>query len=147
MACDPNAKCADHDHDHDHDHDADSTKTVDDTEQFARALESLTAVLDTEFARSLVSIASEAIRRRCSLDAQAAERHEKVLAAQVQVANRWAWVFTGCVLFSFAFLAGVVWMLKDNSDALLPVVTALVGLIAGTGGGWVFGQRATKIHE
>lgn len=118
-----------------------------DAEQVGEALEALTKVLDTEFARSLVTLGRDAIRRRIELDAKASERHEKVLAAQLKVANRWSWVFGLCVLLSFGFLTAVIWLLKDTPDALLPVVTALVGLIAGTGGGWVFGHKAAKIQE
>ncbi|NRA58915.1 MAG: hypothetical protein HRU13_12445 [Phycisphaerales bacterium] len=116
-------------------------------EEVSEALNALKTVLDSKGVHKFRSIVEAKHTRQVELDAQATERHQKVLAAQVQVANKWPWVFLGCVLLSFAFLLGVIWMLKDNSEALLPVVTALVGLIAGTGGGWVFGHRASKIHE
>jgi hypothetical protein len=43
-----------------------------------------------------------------------------------------------------AFLGIVLWMFKGERDTLLPVLTALSGLIAGAGGGFIFGQRQVK---
>ena len=115
--------------------------------EVADALDALRIVLNSKVANKFLSIIETKHTRQIELDAKANERHEKVLEAQIKVANRWSWVFGFCVLFSFGFLTAVIWLLKDSPDALLPVVTALVGLIAGTGGGWVFGHKATKIQE
>jgi 4-hydroxybenzoate polyprenyltransferase len=42
------------------------------------------------------------------------------------------------LMISLGFLALVVWWLREERETLLPVLTAVVGLIAGTGGGCVF---------
>jgi len=39
------------------------------------------------------------------------------------------------------FLGIVMWMFRTDRETLLPVLTAIIGLIAGAGGGFIFGQQ------
>lgn len=49
--------------------------------------------------------------------------------------------FLAGLVICLAFIGGVVWVFRDDKDTLLPVLTALIGLLAGAGGGFIFGQR------
>lgn len=40
-----------------------------------------------------------------------------------------------------AFLGWIMWLFQTKPDTLLPVLTAVIGLIAGAGGGYIFGQH------
>lgn len=57
---------------------------------------------------------------------------------------RGQWMFLIALATCLLFLVYVLWLFKDNSDTLLPVLTAVVGLLAGVGGGAIFGNRSSE---
>lgn len=46
------------------------------------------------------------------------------------------------LVLCLSFLGVVIYWLKADKDTLLPVLSALIGLIAGAGGGYVFGRQS-----
>lgn len=71
------------------------------------------------------------------LDRQANLLNAKIIAAQNR---RSTWAFLTAMGFALSVLVIVIYLLRDNRETLLPVLSTLVGLIAGTGGGYVFGR-------
>lgn len=73
---------------------------------------------------------------------QAAESRVKVAEIQAIHAKRSNWFFIAALVLCLAFLGLVIFWLRADKDTLLPTLSALIGLMAGTGGGYVFGRNA-----
>ncbi len=76
--------------------------------------------------------------------AEKAKGEAAIAIAVVQVRNAW-WssvFFLIALAISLCFLGTVIYWLKDNEKLLVPVLSALIALIAGTGGGFVFGRAS-----
>lgn len=72
-------------------------------------------------------------------DANAHVEASKIYAKSSFTNNIFFIVALGCCL---TFLGIVISMLRTDKDLLLPVLSALISLIAGAGGGYVFGKQA-----
>lgn len=85
-----------------------------------------------------------------SMEGFAAKRREEIelrkqlneLNAKYLSSNRWFFIVG--LSICLAFLGFVLWLFKDQRETLLPVLTALIGLVAGAGGGFIFGQRQVR---
>ena len=51
-------------------------------------------------------------------------------------------LFLVSLAFCLIFIGWVIYQLKGDKDLLLPVLSAVISLIAGAGGGYVFGRRS-----
>lgn len=70
--------------------------------------------------------------------------HDSASRANARFAFWSSFVFIASLILSLIFLGVIVWMLRADKDLLLPVLSALISLIAGTGGGYVFGRAAQQ---
>lgn len=68
-----------------------------------------------------------------------AKMNARILAKQMCTGNI---IFLVAMTLSLAFLFGVIWTLRDNKETLLPVLSSVIGLLAGAGGGFVFGRAS-----
>lgn len=116
-----------------------------DQEEFQRTLQHLRNLLDSVgFQRALdilaKRVAAEPERARLEFQLRQQANTEN---ARFHSSNRL--YFLVGLSVCLAFLAWIIWLLKGDRDTLLPVLTALIGLLAGAGGGFIFGQarRAT----
>lgn len=51
-------------------------------------------------------------------------------------------LFLVSLVCCLSFIGWVIYQLKGDKDLLLPVLSAVISLIAGAGGGYVFGRRS-----
>lgn len=72
-------------------------------------------------------------------ESQAKERIARSYTLASHVSNA---VFVVSLILCLVFLGWVIQSLKDNKDLLLPVLSAVISLIAGAGGGWIFGRNS-----
>lgn len=70
------------------------------------------------------------------------ETRERIAAIQAKHAFRSSIFFLIALTICLGFLASVIYALRGDKDTLLPVLSAVISLIAGTGGGYVFGRQS-----
>lgn len=108
---------------------------------FANAIKE---VLNSEGAANMAEIVCEHLLKAKELEVAARDR---AAASYHRGMVRWSYTFLAALGLCLGVILLVVWMLKGEKDLLLPVLSSLIALIAGTGGGLVFGRRSAATRE
>lgn len=120
--------------------DATDTSGLSEAEKFERGMEQLKAVLDSPAVSKFLDLLNKKIEAEPEKDRH---NHELRMLSQAMhgrlIASNRGYFLMGLAI-SLIFLGGVIYVLRHDSDTLLPVLTAVVGLLAGAGGGFIFGQ-------
>lgn len=109
-------------------------------EEFRRNMEQIRAVLE---APSLIKLIEGYVKKVEAEPQQAKLNHDFRMMAHAANGKFYAsnrlYFLVGLVI-CLVFLAVVIWLLKGDKETLLPIFTAVVSLLAGAGGGFIFGQ-------
>lgn len=124
----------------DNDFDDGEPEELSEDEQFERTLKQLSAILDSATLSKLIDVFSK--RVDSEPDKQRQDHELRMLShamhGRLMASNR-IYFLIGLGM-SLAFLCTIIIILRADKDTLLPVLTAVVGLLAGAGGGFIFGQ-------
>lgn len=101
--------------------------------------QSLKELLASENVGKLISAWSSS---RDASGRHAAESTAKIATIQAKHAFCTNVFFLIALTLCLSFLSAIIYVLRGDKDLLLPVLSAVISLIAGTGGGYVFGRRS-----
>lgn len=108
-----------------------------DVESTRVLMHALREIVTSENAAKMIEFMSN---QRTNGAKQAAESRVKIAEIQATHAKRTSWFFLAALVFCLTFLGVIIYWLRADKDSLLPTLSALIGLMAGTGGGYVFGR-------
>lgn len=110
-------------------------------DNLAASIDALAEMADRPGVRRVLEAVAVVIESR-----KEASQREANLSAQIHASNARYWssnrvYFLVGLSICLLFFSFVIWVFQDKPDTLLPVLTALIGLVAGAGGGFIFGQH------
>lgn len=114
-------------------------KELEEAKSDADFVKAVKEILTSQAAPKLVETVMAPLTRTRELEAQANVESSKVYARASFTGNIFFIVALVCCL---TFLGIVIAMLRTDKELLLPVLSALISLIAGAGGGYVFGRQS-----
>lgn len=108
--------------------------------QRERTLKEINSLLSSPAVLEVIKLIGKRIEAAPDREVRDHERHLKSMELNAKYYRDSRIVFGIGLVVCLSFLGTIVWILKGDKETLLPVLTALVGLLAGAGGGYIFGQ-------
>jgi hypothetical protein len=102
-------------------------------------IKTLKEVLTSPNAPKIAEAIATPIAKAKEAEAHARGQAAKSYATASNIGNA---VFVLSLILCLTFLGWVIHTLKGDKDLLLPVLSAVISLIAGAGGGYVFGRQS-----
>lgn len=126
---------------------ADEVEDIDEAREAQRQRDFVRAIMDSKAVTDLIGVLRTFVEghpQKAQLDHDLRMRVQSDNAT-FYASNRKYFLMGLCMCL--IFLGVVIWSLRSEKDLLLPVLTAVVSLLAGAGGGFIFGQSRRNSHS
>ncbi len=136
---DPAAECKGSIHENLHNYIRDIEEKLASTRTMQEVIKAIKEVLCSDNAPPIAGLIATQIAKAKEAESQARKESAKSYATASNFSNA---VFVASLVLCLTFLGWVIHTLKGDKELLLPVLSAVISLIAGAGGGYVFGRQS-----